>query len=174
MTEPLILGVDPGSKWCGLVLVRGRDGLVGWDLLERSGDQSLKVWVEECLDAVQRIRWPMGRSHSALGEALGPWTVAVEAVTTPKSHINGKLRINSPESLIGTAAVMGAFIAWAATEGFPCVIVPPGNGSGRREGYPPELWGAREGPAGTGKLNHVRSAYDVALVARTMLRRVGA
>lgn len=168
----LVLGVDPGSKWCGLALVRGRDDLVAWDLAERSGGQSLKAWVEECHDKIGRLRLEGHRPLTI--PYLGPISVAVEAVTTPQSHINGKLRINSPESLIGTAAVMGAFIAWAASESFPCVLVPPGgNGSGRREGYPAELWGTREGPAGTGRLNHVRSAFDVALAGRTMLAQSG-
>lgn len=171
MSGSLTLGVDPGSKWCGLALVRLRDTLVKWDLLERADDQNLKRWVEECHTRALVLIAPY--REPALFAGLS-FTVAVEAVTTPQSHINGKLRINSPESLIGTAAVMGAFIAWAASESFPCVLVPPGgNGSGRREGYPAELWGVREGPAGTGKLNHVRSAYDVALAGRTMLAQSG-
>jgi hypothetical protein len=100
-------------------------------------------------------------------------TVAVEDVNSPKLFINGKRQMISPESLIGTAAVMGGLVSWAATEGFPCLLVAPGgNGSGRRESYPAELWGAREGPAGTGRLGHVRSAWDIALAAQTMLLAV--
>jgi hypothetical protein len=172
MTGALVLGVDPGSKWCGLALVRGQDDLVAWDLVERPDNQSLRGWVEETLASAHVLVYNYIVSGYPDSDQV---TASVEAVTTPQSHINGKLRINSPESLIGTAAVMGAFIAWAASERFPCVLVPPGgNGSGRREGYPSELWGAREGSAGTGKLNHVRSAYDVALAGWTMLAQSGA
>jgi hypothetical protein len=167
----LVLGIDPGAKFCGLALVRGRD-LVAWTLLERDG-QSVKDWVEQCRTRVVLLAartFPPGLKVFRADHL----TVAIEAVVKPQSHIDGKLRMNSPESLIGTAAVMGGMVVWAATEGFPCVLVPPGgNGSGRREGYPPELWGAREGPAGTGKLNHVRSAYDCALAGRTMVAQSG-
>jgi hypothetical protein len=165
---PLVLGIDPGSKFCGLCLVRGRDELVSWGLSQRPEGQNVKDWVEECRKHVASLHWT-----ASLAWEAAPVIVAVEAVIKPQSHMNGKLRMNSPESLIGTAAVMGGMIVWAATEGFPCVLVAPGgNGSGRREGYPPELWGAREGPAGTGKLGHVRSAWDVALAGRTIIARL--
>jgi hypothetical protein len=166
--QSLVLGIDPGAKFCGLALVWGRD-LVAWDLLERDG-QSVKDWVEECRAAVHLMVYPLGRSYR-IGDALGDLAVAVEAVEPPKTFIDGERRYRSKsEPLLDTAAVMGGMVVWAATEGFPCVLVAPaGNGSGRREGYPAELWGAREGPAGTGKLGHVRSAYDCALAGRTML-----
>ena len=163
---PLVLGIDPGSKFCGLCLVRDRD-LAAWDLLERDDAQGVQGWVAECYSAAMLLCFTHDAPGNLRAERMG---VAIEAVVKPQSHMNGKLRINSPESLIGTAAVLGGMIVWAASEGFPCVLVPPsGNGSGPRAGYPSELWGAREGPAGTGKLQHVRSAYDCALAGRTML-----
>jgi hypothetical protein len=166
--DPLVLGVDPGSKFCGLALVRGRDDLVAWYLLERPEGQDIRVWVEECCLRAKKLA-------EACAVHWRANLVAVEAVNTPQSHINGKRRLNSPESLIGTAAVMGGIIAWAASEGFPSVLVPPGgNGDGPREAYPAELWGAREGPAGTGKLGHVRSSYDCALAGPGLLRRATA
>jgi len=166
---PLVLGIDPGSKFCGLCLVRGRD-LVGWRLVERAEGQTVKGWVEQCWEVMLGLL-----DGVLLRPALDPGnlTVAIEAVVKPQSHIDGKLRLNSPEGLIGTAAVLGGMIVWAASEGFPCVLVrPSGNGSGPRAGYPSELWGAREGPAGTGKLQHVRAAWDTALAGRTMLAQV--
>lgn len=169
MASPFVLGVDPGSRFCGLALVRGRDDLVAWNLLERPEGQDIRVWVEECVNRASLLRLEGHRPLTI--PYLGPMSVAVEAVVKPQSHINGKRRLNSPESLIGTAAVMGGMIAWAASEGFACVLVPPGgNGEGPKSAYPPELWGAREGPAGTGKLNHVRASFDVALAGPGLLR----
>ncbi len=170
MNGSLILGCDPGGRFCGLALVRDRE-LVAWDLVERSAGQSLAGWVGECYSGALLLCADLHMGYPA----RLPVTVAVEDVNSPKLYINGRRQMISPESLIGTAAVMGALVAWAATEGFPCLLVAPGgNGSGPREGYPAELWGAREGPAGTGKLNHVRSAWDIALAAQTKLRQVTA
>jgi hypothetical protein len=159
----LVLGCDPGSRFCGLVLVRDQE-LVAWDLVERTAGQSIAGWIGECYSGALLL---------AMEQPEGRLTVAVEDVNSPKLFINGKRQMISPESLIGTAAVMGGLVSWAATEGFPCLLVAPGgNGSGPREGYPAELWGAREGPAGTGRLGHVRSAFDIALTAQTQLRGV--
>lgn len=167
----LVLGIDPGAKFCGLALVQGRD-LVAWEFLERAAGQSIQGWVAECHSGAQLLHYEESerRTGGSLGGQL-KLTVAVEAVEPPKTFIDGERRYRSKsEPLLDTAAVMGGMVVWAATEGFPCVLVAPaGNGSGRREGYPAELWGVREGPAGTGKLNHVRSAYDCALAGRTML-----
>src|SRR5260370_39196594 len=71
VTGPLVLGVDPGSKWCGLVLVRGRDDLVAWDLLERAESQTVKDWVEESFYRVRLMLWPLGENGPRLGESLG-------------------------------------------------------------------------------------------------------
>lgn len=155
----LILGCDPGGKFCGLVLVRG-DELVAWDLVERTAGQSIAGWIGECYSGAERL--------------VEDWlflTVAVEDVNSPKLYINGKRQMISPESLIGTAAVMGGLVSWAATEGFPCLLVAPGgNGSGPFSAYPEELRPTRGRGRGFDKMNHCRSAWDVALAAGTQLR----
>lgn len=170
MPDPLVLGVDPGSRFCGLTLVRGRDDLVAWNLLERPEGQDVRAWVEECYRAASILVWGFpdrGQTH--------PVHVAVEAVVTPQTHINGKRRLNSPESLIGTAAVMGGMIAWAASEGFPCVLVPPGgNGEGLLSAYPVELRPTRGKGRGYDKMNHCRSAWDCALAGPGLVRRATA
>jgi hypothetical protein len=173
VSGPLILGCDPGSRFCGLALVRGRE-VVAWDLVERTAGQSVVGWIGECSSGALLLACQTNVTGEAW-QASPKLTVAVEDVNSPKLFINGKRQMISPESLIGTAAVMGGLVSWAATEGFPCLLVAPGgNGSGQREGYPAELWGAREGPAGTGRLGHVRSAWDIALAAQTMLRGIPA
>lgn len=162
----LILGCDPGSRFCGLALVRG-DELVAWDLVERTEGQSIAGWIGECYSGALMLCCDY--------HEVRPVTVAVEDVNSPKLYINGKRQMISPESLIGTAAVMGGLVSWAATEGFPCLLVAPGgNGSGPFSAYPDELRPTRGKGRGFDKMNHCRSAWDVALAAQTMLRGIPA
>lgn len=167
----LILGCDPGGKFCGLALVRGRE-LVAWDLVERTAGQGIAGWIGECYSGAHVLTY----NHTVSGYPDSDHvTVAVEDVNSPKLYINGKRQMISPESLIGTAAVMGGLVSWAATEGFPVKLVPPGgNGSGPFSAYPEELRPTRGRGRGFDKMNHCRSAWDVALAAQTTLRGVGA
>lgn len=169
----LILGCDPGGKFCGLALVRG-DELVAWDLVERTEGQSIAGWIGECYSGALMLVSEHGHVGEWIAE-LPSITVAVEDVNSPKLYINGKRQMISPESLIGTAAVMGGLVSWAATEGFPCLLVAPGgNGAGPFSAYPEELRPTRGKGRGYDKMNHCRSAWDIALAARTQLRGVGA
>jgi hypothetical protein len=155
----IVLGVDPGAKETGLVLVRD-GGLVGSSVVLRQRC-SLPVYLGDVLNAAE-TRWagqplPFGR----------PDLVAVEDVTTPK-YFRGKPLLK-PDYLIPLSAVMGAVIAWARGCGMPCVLVPPGhNGQGPLSAYPSELVGARE-RSGGGILRHCRSAWDVALAGPGLL-----
>lgn len=169
MSGPLILGCDPGGKFCGLVLVRGAE-VVAWDLVERTAGQSIAGWIGECYSGALSLTYSRTVGWAPPEPRL---TVAVEDVNSPKLYINGKRQMISPESLIGTAAVMGGLVSWAATEGFPCLLVAPGgNGSGPFSAYPEELRPTRGRGRGFDKMNHCRSAWDVALAAQTTLRGV--
>lgn len=99
-----------------------------------------------------------------------PTAAGIEEVKPPKAFIRGKQRIFNPKPQIETARVYGFVECWLRHYGFTFVPVKPGgNGSGDLSSYPPQIVGPGERTGTGGKLNHARSAYDVALVAASQL-----
>lgn len=139
-----VLGVDPGGRWTGLVVVeRGR--AVARATVERGsrvGDGSTDH------DYLDDVVVELDAAHTRYGVEL----VAVEDVRRPVPQAGH--RPTNPAGIIAAAVVLGRVIGWADERGRPVAIVPPGgHGSSPRAAYPPEL------------RRHERSAYDVALAA---------
>lgn len=134
-----VIGVDPGGQHTGIVVVE--DGrLTAKSLIGRDANET----IEDYARYVAR--------HVA-GQADGR-LVAVEGVRRPSPHL-GMIDVTG---LLDAAVVLGAVVASCD----PVMVVPPaGHGSGPLMAYPAELVGPNE-PAGTGRLKHCRSAWDVA------------
>lgn len=166
-----VAGVDPGGRDCGIVgrIGNGSDSdvlVLEQDLcptLRREGT----AWVPDAAFLallVERIgsmldglcQW-LAANQAVFPPGGIPVLVAVEDLGGPEDYRRGPKR--EPAGVIGLAATWGAVCAhWP-----DAIQVPQGfNGGGPRQAYPPELWGAREGPAGQGILRDARSAWDVA------------
>jgi len=149
-----MLGIDPGGAQTGLCLVRADGQPVDACVIERNKEAEQSVYVGEVVAACKEYLVSQPKS-----------LVAVEGVTTPRSHFRGQVSLINVSGLIGAAVVLGAVLAvWP--DAF--VVPPAGNGSGLLEAYPPMLVGPREKKGG-GWMRHCRSAYDVALAARGVL-----
>ena len=165
----IVLGVDPGGQNVGLV-VRYDDTLAWHRLLARAPGMQQSSWLAT---VIRELGDGISRAVEAIGASTllrMNWSVriAVEDVRAPGGFAGGKRAPINLSGLIDTAQVLGAILGrWPGA-----IVVPPGrHGQGPREAFPAELWGAREGRAGTGRLRHVRSAWDVAGAAVLMLRR---
>lgn len=140
-----VLGVDPGGTTTGFYLFTDvENGDAGqWLLVHRTG--SRLEYVESVLDTVNELT------------AMSPVMVCVEDVTHPNPHA-GTINV---DGIIGAAQILGVVCATGMRQRVPVIVIPPmGHGSGPRQAYPPELWPDRE-PKGTGKMRHVRSAFDI-------------
>lgn len=164
MSRPWV-GVDPGGRDTGIVL-RHAGRAVGAYVVTRTGPPGadLDDWAEGDWDAY-------------LGEVLGtvdqlldvarrldggqPGAVAVEGLRNPGGRRHGKVDPVRPIDLAAAGVVLGAVKAAHPTA---TVVAPGGHGSGPLLAYPPELVGDRE-KAGSGRLRHARSAWDVAAAA---------
>lgn len=156
-----VVGVDPGARATGIVLVAA-DGVVSGVSVENPAGPLLPPPVEY-----------VARVISAVGDLAAPGVVvAVESVTRPSWHVAksaSRGAAGNPTALLGTAVVLGAVLGAYPT----AVLVRPGrNGSGPMGVYPEVLVsvGERRKPGwenrvGGGKLRHQRSAWDVALAA---------
>lgn len=142
----VVVGVDPGAAATGVVVRRG--AAVAAACLVHRGD-ALDGYLAEVGAAVLGYR----DDHQAD-------MVAVEDTVPPEPHMG----LSNPAGIIGAAQVLGAVVALAPG----AVLVPPA-GWGAPVGsrvelcarYPLELIGPRE-RKGTGRLRHLRSAWDVA------------
>lgn len=162
---PIVLGADPGGSSVGLVVRAGND-LLGAQLVERSRSDELAGWCRRATAAA----FDLTVAHGPLG------LVAVEDLVDPVPHMG----VTSVRGLIDTAAVLGALLEWATADGDDmAVLVPPGGhgnadkGMGRRvllAAYPPQLVGDRESK-GTGRLVHVRAAWDIAAAGARQRRQ---
>ena len=144
---PIMLGVDPGGQHTGVVLRRGRDVLRA-GTCERDLDEKVHRYAHRV--ALEVLEW-----HTAGALEHGDRVhLAVEGVVEPSPHMG----LTNVRGLLDTAVVFGAL---AATYPGLIVVRPGGNGSAPLRSYPAVLVGENE-RKGTGKLRHVRSAYDVA------------
>lgn len=161
-----ILGVDPGAKWTGLVLVdTGKDGddsIVG-DPVVVSRKRAKPVLDVGYLREVGAAINDLIDGYPYLIDGI-----AVEAVTPPNPHVG----MTNPGPAMGAAAAAAYAIASATSRNVPVVIIDAaGHGSHDLRTYPKTLVGARETTGrGKGRLHHARSAYDVARTAPLALR----
>lgn len=153
----MIVGIDPGGRWTGIV-ARSESEFVAGELVDQKkcpGD-----WVDY-LDAIwASLRCVWERCDRGDEEMI----VALEGVRAPNPHV----RMSNVSALLDTAQVIGG-LRWRLAD--RCVMVDPGgHGSQLLASYPAELVGERE-RRGTGKLRHMRSAWDVAGAAMWWVRR---
>jgi len=153
----IVAGVDPGGARTGMV-IRDGDKLVAHRLVVRSDRQPLDDYLDKVLQAFHQIA------------AVQPVdVVAVEETNAP----TGPMGITALGGLLDTAWVGGAVLAQCRGRPWRPVLVPPGAyGSGPPQAYPSELWGPREGVAGTGRMQHVRASWDCAGAAKALLRQI--
>lgn len=148
MTPRVVIGVDPGGRTTGIV-ARIAHVCLAADLVTRDGPAVFPdaVYLDEVVAAIGGLVVYVEQDRPRP-------TIAVEGVV----HPNGHVRMINAAGLLGTAAVLGAVLAY-----FPAaVVVPPaGNGAGPRSAYPAALWPPTE-KRGAGRCRHLRSAWDVA------------
>lgn len=179
----IVIGVDPGGRDTGLVVIDDappvtRDRPAGAiDLLEsltiRRADSAAGTPIEAVprtylLDVMSAVRdllqIHVGDARRGTSHAL----IAVEGVVKPTGHAGGRRgHLIDPAGLLATAQVLGAILARAWS--VPVVRVPPGgNGSALPwTAYPEQI--RAKSPLGKDNRRHMRSAYDVALLARQTL-----
>lgn len=168
-----VLGVDPGGRDTGIILVDGAR-VAGRSV--RSSGELLPVdqgYIQAVLVEIDGLV----AGVSTPGEVV----VCVEGVTRPSWHVQASASRGAaanPTGLIAAAVVLGAVLGR-----FPgaVVVAPGGNGSRPLGAYPVGLvsegerrksgWELR---VGSGKLRHQRSAWDVAFKGydQHVLRRV--
>lgn len=162
---PTILGVDPGARETGLVVIRGGDLLahaivIAGEKLDPRNPVDLG-YLRKVLAGIEELL-----GSSGVGHALD--AVAIEAVGAPNPHLG----MTNVAGIVALAAVIGAISAWAGDLGDPVpvlLIEPDGHGKDPLRAYPPTLVGPREARGG-GILRHCRSAYSIALAARWYLK----
>jgi hypothetical protein len=149
-----LAGVDPGSRYTGVV-VRDGDAVLHSSTLVRPKEiTSGTEWALTVVAQVQQI----------LKDFPARIPVAIEGISDPKGFQHGKQAAINPKDIIRAGIVLGALVQAYPT----AIIVPPGNnGSRHASHYPPQLVGRRPadlpGAAnGAGTRNHEQSAYDVA------------
>ncbi len=159
MTAPVVVAVDPGPRWTGLIVRRGDDYLAHELLRRRSKGRIPEPAYGAFVIARIEVLLVAARDHDGREPLL-----IVEAANGPTGFKDGSRAPLNPIDVFALGLVIGAVLAH-----FPdAQVVPPGgHGSGLLVCYPPELRGPREhGPVGTGVLRHCRSAWDVAGLAQ--------
>lgn len=140
----IVVGVDPGGRTTGVVSVNGST-VVYSALVTRTADQAFGQYALEVVDTVRiavSAFWP---------------TINVEDLVEPTPHLG----LTSVKGLIDTARLIGYLEAELPNYGIVRMVRPNNHGGDPLAAYPPELVGSRE-KVGTGKLRHVRAAYDIA------------
>jgi len=156
----IVIGVDPGARWTGIV---ARDGntLLG-HLILRNGGELFPVelqWLRLVTDAVENFI----RVYNAD-------LLAVEGVTRPNWHVGKGRAAANPSAILATAEVAGA-VQGCVLPGFtPVVSVRPGKHDKAPMCFYPEAlvsdaerrkpdWRTR---VGGGQLRHARAAWSIA------------
>jgi hypothetical protein len=167
------VGVDPGSRYCGIVARFGEE-LLHVRVLDRDkllpdldagagpiGDIDRAAWVRAVLAEVDVARLAIA------GRDIGPGIVGVEDVTAPHPHgglRDAKARVINPRFLIVTAVVVGH-----VEERFDAITVRPNKaGAGPDYAYPEGIRRRRRNLGGPS--DHARAAWDVAGVAEATYR----
>lgn len=173
----LWIGIDPGYKFCGIILRDARELLAHITLTRAEDETTIGVgprWFDEITYAIDVQQRAAARAMTEHGRAWGG--VAIEGVTAACGFRDGKKQFAKPEHLMGLAATWGAVVAR-----YPDITsVPPGgNGAGMLAGYPEQLVTAGERRVGLNrqarkksKPSHCRSAWDCALRGEQIAREV--
>ncbi len=157
MSAPLVVGVDPGSRWTGLVARRG-DELLDHAVLEHPGGGAAMVSAEYLVVVVGWIGHWVDDMEADL--------VGIEEASPPSGRRrDGVIEPIAPGSLIGLGMVIGAVLSY-----YPDALVVPQSGAAPLSTYPKALVGPRERTGTGGKLRHARSAWTVAFGAASMAR----
>lgn len=155
----MILGVDPGGTYTGWCVVAGDEPEV-FDLVSRSDGESITSFARAVARSLDRMGGVMDYLEG----------VAIEGLVRVTPQVSDR-----PIDLYPTVEagiVLGYVWRWAEDRLLRTVWVDPGGlGSLPLMAYPKMLVGPRE-TKGTGKLRHVRSAYDVARAGRREVRGV--
>jgi len=150
------LGIDPGGKSTGIVVIHGARVLAS-TVIERPGGTSPTL-----------ADWSLYRSRvvSVVSQAFVTFApvvvVGIETVTSPNPHRG----MTNPAGIIDTARVFG-WLEMVVPGYVP--IAPDGHGSAPLSTYPDALRGPTE-QKGAGWRRHARSAYDVARTAHTLAK----
>lgn len=143
MKRPVIVAVDPGGRYSGVVVRQG-DALHAHTIVERDGDEAIASYVYRVVGAIGEL----------IVELPGAYNVIACEDIKPMPHLR-----SSPMGAFITCKVIGAImLEWGDV-----LMVPPGARHGLRPllDYPADLVGPHE-VVGGGKLQHCRSAWDVA------------
>lgn len=160
-TGNLIVGVDPGARYTGVVVCDGERVLHASTLVRPEEMKSPTEWALVVVGQVQRI----------LADFPSSIPMGVEGISDPKGFQNGKHAAINPKDIIRAGIVLGAVVA---TWPHAVIIKPGNNGSRAYSKYPAELVGRRPGDLpgssqGAGTRGHEQSAYDVATKAAEVL-----
>lgn len=157
MTAPLVVGVDPGGRWTGLVARRG-DELLDHAVLESPMGGEAMVPSDYLVTIIGWIGHWMDEMDADL--------VGMERATKPAGRRrDGEVEPIAPGSLIGLGMVCGAVLV-----NYPDTIIVPQSGTDPLYAYPKALVGPRETTGTGGRLRHARSAWSVAGGAATIGR----
>lgn len=146
----IVLGIDPGGAGTGLVLVNtGADAVLAHRLVEREDRDEVAAYLDRLTTAIEEL---------LAADAPVPELVAIEGLVEPSGHLG----IANTRGLLDAAEALGWVRCYCRGLPVPTIIVRPGgHGAAPLNAYPSELASARE-RKGTGRLRHVRSAFDVA------------
>lgn len=161
MTGRLALGVDPGYRDTGIVVIAAAPLGCTPTLLANvtiHRDEPAKAGQSLTdggyLDDIERTLEILCNTHAIS-------FVGVEDVVAPTPHMG----VTNPTGIIGTALTAGDVRAWLRARFVPSRVVmvrPARNGSLPAAAYPPELLDRGGKAAPGGKRRHERSAFDVA------------
>lgn len=152
LTGNVVLGIDPGARYTGVVL-RDNDTVLFSSILVRPKEMEPLPWAVSVVEQIKEI-------HHAFPNAK----VAIEGISDPKGFNRGKRAAINPRDIMRAAAVAGG----CAVAFVDSVIIPPGgNGSQDISQYPDCLIGRRPkdlpgSNKGAGTRSHEQSAFDVA------------
>jgi hypothetical protein len=173
----LVLGVDPGERWTGVVL-RRRDDLLDHVVIDRRKvDPTTEVVSDVYLWAAEEAIRDILHRHDLVGLTGTPaLTLAVEDFTKPIGYrtirpaqligmgvISGWLRRAFPDSLM--VSPIGNSHGKYPLAVYPADLVSPGE---RRYAHRMKTW-TKRAPQNSG-ISHAREAWDVAGDAAHTLR----
>lgn len=149
-----IVGIDPGSRYTGVVV---RDGDVVLHASTLVRPKNLSSGTEWALVVVSQI-------ETILLDYPNMIPVGVEGISDPKGFQYGQKAAINPKDIIRAGIVLGAVVCrWPQA----IIVEPGGNGSQHASHYPTALIGRRKpdllgSSQNAGTRGHEQSAYDVA------------
>lgn len=148
------IGVDPGTRETGVVSLDHRGHILAGCLIIWEPHDTWLTHATEILDTVISYRLKHWDGLDGM--------VHVEDVVAPSPHLG----VIDPSPLLGVAKIIGRLVTGLERERLQYHLIRPGgHGKALLASYPKQLIGDQE-TVGTGKLRHLRSAYDVALAEK--------